>query len=60
MNWLCGIVGVYVLMIDTPPTARIPESAIRTARTTGNVVLILLSPDSLVEDFSIKVGEEVC
>lgn len=46
--------------METPPAARIPESAMSTARTTGTVVLIQSSPSSVFGDFSIKVAEEVC
>ena len=46
--------------MEAPPTARIPESAISTARTTGRVVLIQSSPNRASRNFWLKGTEEVC
>jgi hypothetical protein len=40
-----GVVGVvYVFIMAIPPAAKIPDKARSTARTTGKVLLIQLSP----------------
>jgi hypothetical protein len=40
-----GVTGVvYVLIMAIPPAAKIPDKARRTARTTGKVLLIQISP----------------